>query len=335
MPVLRRRLLSNNNERLSMKTFSVIVPVYNVEAYISATVQSILNQTDRDFELIIIDDGSPDLSAQIAERLLQSSDIDYQIIHTNNRGVSAARNSGLDAAHGEYVIMVDGDDSLSPDFLATYRKMKDCYPKADVYSTSFSILMGDRIIEQPGTGQSIASFSAKDALIAFFNRKPRFLLPTLLLSKDFLNRHHLRFDEEVRYSEDVQFIWRVLVYNEKNVIHSDYSGYKYILHPGSTMTSSGVAKILTWCKGFEALDKDIHELLPEEIRELFVPSGYLSMLHGAAKAASYPSFKVIYNEAGCAEQLRFPVGKVPFKVKLVSNLTRISPLVGYQIMKRF
>lgn len=318
-----------------MKAFSVIVPIYKVEKYIASTVQSLVEQTFTDFELIIVDDGSPDQSAQIAEEILRETAIDYEIIHTENRGVSAARNRGLETARGEYVIMVDGDDSLSPDFLATYRKMKDCYPKADVYSTSFTILMGDKTIEQPGTGQSIASFSAKDALIAFFNRKPRFLLPTLLLSKDFLNRHHLRFDEQVRYSEDVQFIWRVLVHNEKSVIHSDYSGYKYILHPGSTMTSSGVAKILTWCKGFEVLDKEIHGLLPEEIRELFVPYGYFSMLHGAAKAASYPSFKVIYNEAGCAEQLRFPVGKVPYKVKLVSNLTRISPLVGYQIMKRF
>lgn len=318
-----------------MKKFSVIVPVYKVEAYISATVQSMLEQTDRDFELIIVNDGSPDQSAQIAERILCSSDIDYQIIHTDNRGVSAARNTGLDAAKGEYVIMVDGDDSITADFLATYRRMITQFPDFDVYSTSFTILMGDKAIEQPSTKQSFTLYSAKDALIAFFKRNPRFLLPTLLLSKRIINRHHLRFDEQVRYSEDVQFIWRVLAYNEKNVVHSSYSGYKYILHPGSTMTASGVTKILTWCKGFEALDNEIHKLLPEEIRELFVPGGYLSMLHGAARATSYHSFKDVYKKARCAEHLKFPVGKVSSKVRLVTELTKMSPFIGYQIMKRF
>ena len=317
------------------KTFSIIVPIYKVEDYIGATVQSLVEQTFTDFDLIIVDDGSPDRSAQIAEAILHISAVDYQIIHTENRGVSAARNTGLDAAKGDYVIMVDGDDTLAPDFLATYKKMMDDYPGADVYSTSFTIKQENEVIEQPSMGKDITLLSAKEALIAFHHRNPRFLLPTLLLSNEFVKRNHLQFDEQVRYSEDVQFIWRILVYNTKEVVHSVYSGYKYILHPGSTMTASGVAKILTWSKGFEALNNEIHELLPVEIKEVFVPSSYFAMLHGASKATDYSSFKEVYRKTGCARQLQFPVGKVSLTVKIVSNLTKFCPFIGYQIMKRF
>lgn len=317
-----------------MKTFSVIVPIYKVAAYIAETVKSLLNQTFKDFELILVDDGSPDQSANIVESLLSASDLDYQIIHTENKGVSAARNTGIEIAKGEYIIMVDGDDVLSSNFLAVYAELMKKYPEADVYSTSFTVYKENSVIEQPKIEKDIVLYTADKALIAFYNRNPRFLLPTLLLSNEFVKRNIIRFDEQVRYSEDVQFIWRVLAFNKKHVIHSTYSGYKYILHPGSTMTASSVKKILTWCNGFEQLDKDVHRYLPHEIRESFVPMSYFAMLHGAAKMVSFSSFWEIYQKARCLEHLLFNGIKAPSKVKLVSRLTTCFPYLGYYIMKK-
>ena len=172
-----------------VKKISVIVPVYKVESYIGNTIKSLLSQTYKDFELIVVDDGSPDQSANIAESLLRESSIEYHVIHTVNRGVSAARNTGLDNAEGLYIIMVDADDVLTPDFLDKYVSLMQKYPGRNIYSTSFTIFKGEEVMEQPKINEPIVEYGAEDAQIAFYNRNPRFLLPTLMYSKEFLDKY--------------------------------------------------------------------------------------------------------------------------------------------------
>lgn len=97
----------------------------------------------------------------------------------------------------------------------------------------------------------IKLLTSEEAINIYQSRKIKFLLPTLMLRKEFLDRNNIIFDEKVRYSEDVQFIWRCLFYNKKTVVHCRKQNYNYILHENSTMTSSGIEKILT---GFAGLD---------------------------------------------------------------------------------
>ena len=109
---------------------SVIVPVYKAEKYIEACVQSILSQTYDDFELILINDGSPDASGTICDALA-AGDHRIRVIHKENGGAATARNAGLDAARGDYIAFVDGDDLIHPQYLELLLAMlqKD---KADV-----------------------------------------------------------------------------------------------------------------------------------------------------------------------------------------------------------
>jgi glycosyltransferase involved in cell wall biosynthesis len=97
-----------------MTLASVIIPVYKVERYIAATVQSVLAQTYHDFEVIIVDDGSPDRSIQICQEF---TDKRIKIIRQPNRGVCAARNTGINHAQGEYLAFIDGDDLWLPEKL--------------------------------------------------------------------------------------------------------------------------------------------------------------------------------------------------------------------------
>ena len=97
-----------------MPRLSVIVPVYNVAAYLPACIDSILSQTVRDLELILIDDGSPDNCGQICDKYA-AKDTRVQVIHQENRGVSAARNVGLRIASGDYFGFVDPDDWIAPE----------------------------------------------------------------------------------------------------------------------------------------------------------------------------------------------------------------------------
>lgn len=95
---------------------SIIVPIYNVESYLPDCINSIQKSTYINFQLILVDDGSTDSSGAICD-CYAASDSRIQVIHTPNRGVSAARNLGLDVANGEYIMFVDSDDWISPETL--------------------------------------------------------------------------------------------------------------------------------------------------------------------------------------------------------------------------
>ncbi len=94
---------------------SVIVPVYRVEKYLPACIDSILNQTFTDFELILVDDGSPDRCPEICDEVARR-DARVRVIHQANAGLSAARNAGIEAAHGAWLSFVDSDDYIAPHF---------------------------------------------------------------------------------------------------------------------------------------------------------------------------------------------------------------------------
>lgn len=100
-----------------MPKFSIIVPVYKVEEYLDRCIQSILKQTFTDFEVILVDDGSPDNSGIICDNYA-AKDNRIVVLHQKNQGVSAARNNGLDIAQGEYICFVDSDDWIEQEMLA-------------------------------------------------------------------------------------------------------------------------------------------------------------------------------------------------------------------------
>lgn len=97
---------------------SVIVPIYRVEKFLPQCIESVLNQTFTDFELILVDDGSPDRCPEICDETAKR-DARVRVIHQANAGLSAARNAGIEVAHGAWLSFVDSDDYIAPDFLET------------------------------------------------------------------------------------------------------------------------------------------------------------------------------------------------------------------------
>lgn len=111
--------------------FSIIVPVYKVEPYLRRCVDSVLSQTFKDFEVLLVDDGSPDRCGEICDEYGQA-DARVKVIHRTNGGLSAARNSGLDVASGEWIWFIDSDDYVEPWSLATLNAAMR--PELDVLS---------------------------------------------------------------------------------------------------------------------------------------------------------------------------------------------------------
>ena len=107
-----------------MPEISIIVPVYKVEKYLDTCVRSILEQTFADFELILVDDGSPDRCGALCDAYA-AEDERIIVIHKENGGLSSARNAGIEAARGNYIGFVDSDDSIAPDmYHFLYENMK-------------------------------------------------------------------------------------------------------------------------------------------------------------------------------------------------------------------
>ena len=106
-----------NEEQTRQPAISIIVPVYKTERFLNACIASILAQTFTDFELILVDDGSPDGCPALCDAAA-AKDSRIRVIHKKNGGQSTARNAGLDAAHGEWIAFVDSDDTITPDYCA-------------------------------------------------------------------------------------------------------------------------------------------------------------------------------------------------------------------------
>lgn len=148
----------NNKDGL----ISVIVPIYKVEQFLDECVESILCQTYTKFELILVDDGSPDRCGKMCDAY-KEKDTRIRVIHKENGGLSDARNAGMKIARGEYFTFVDSDDFVSDDYLAVLMQAAQKYD-ADIVQGDFT-----EVREELGTGsnQKLEVFAKEDALTSF------------------------------------------------------------------------------------------------------------------------------------------------------------------------
>lgn len=119
--------------------FSVVIPLYNKAPYVAKAIGSVLAQTFANFELIIVDDGSKDDSAQVAEKAIEGRD-SCRLIRQENAGVSVARNNGVALSQGEYLCFLDADDWWAPNFLEEMSKLVEEFPDAGIYGTGYTIV---------------------------------------------------------------------------------------------------------------------------------------------------------------------------------------------------
>ena len=124
--------------------FSVVIPLYNKAECIKQTIDTVLAQTETDFEVVVVDDGSTDESAAIVKSI---NDSRIRLIQQNNQGVSVARNNGISNTRGEIVAFLDADDIWLPDFLETVDKLFMEFPEADVACPDYQVSYGNRMVK--------------------------------------------------------------------------------------------------------------------------------------------------------------------------------------------
>lgn len=146
--------------------FSIIVPVYNVEQYLPKCIESILGQDYEDFEVILVDDGSEDGSGKLCDEYMER-DARVHVIHQKNLGLSGARNTGLDAAMGDWIVFVDGDDWIEPRMLRTLTAGIDDNP-ADLYRFNM------RKVDEKGNEVERLLYCVENENVVFTTEQERF-----------------------------------------------------------------------------------------------------------------------------------------------------------------
>ena len=205
---------------------SVIVPVYNVEKYLNATIESIVNQTYKNLELILVDDGSTDSSPKICDNWAEK-DSRIKVIHKTNGGVSSARNAGLNIAAGDYIAFVDGDDYIDPDM---YEVMLSHIIQYDADAASCGMVRENENAPDEEWGSADAEIEIVDN-IELLKRvgQASGILPVHVGNKLFSKNSigNIRFDTHFKYAEDVLFNYYVSK-NINKMVSQNAARYHYI-----------------------------------------------------------------------------------------------------------
>lgn len=212
---------------------SVIVPAYNIQDYIVKCLESIANQTYKNLEVIVVDDGSTDNTGKLADEFAEN-DNRFIVIHKENGGVSGARNRGIDVASGDFIGFVDGDDTIENDMYEILVNNAIKYD-ADISHCGYKVVKNNKETFFYGTKKVIIQ-DRKKGLIDLFEGT---LIEPSLCNKIFKNSivGDIRLDESIKINEDLYF--NVLLFDKsKKSVFEDKSKYIYIKREGSATTSS-------------------------------------------------------------------------------------------------
>lgn len=237
---------------------SVIVPVYNLEAYLERTVAILMEQTYRNLEIILIDDGSTDASPAICDHLA-TQDPRIMVFHTENCGVSAARNMGLRAATGEYIGFCDGDDLLEKDLYEyLYRLLSEA--DADIAVCGVRIRYEDGSKKDYVKGCDGVFASPQEAIRKLLSREISGSLYTKLFRADVIQG--LWLPEDIRLREDEYYSYAAFA-RAGRIVSGRQEKYMYIRRRGSSSMEAFSEKQFDILKVSERIRNEIGSAFPE------------------------------------------------------------------------
>lgn len=274
---------------------SVIIPVYNMEEYIERCVGSVCGQTFRDLEVVAVDDGSTDRTGGILDRLA-AEDARLQVIHRENGGVSAARNTGLAAARGRYVAWLDGDDWMERDAM-------DRLMKAVEETGAAMAISNYENIERSGKREERYALKANEVISG--REALRRLLERRITQSLWANLAPRSFYEGIRFPEgeifeDVRTTYRLYEQAERVALINDALLFSRLVREESISHVKSVANRAASCEAYLARQRDLSARWPES-EEIFVRSNHASMLLQLRQAVLRDSGKSF---SACRETIR-------------------------------
>ena len=219
---------------------SVIVPVYNVDKVLHYCIDSILNQSYSDFELLLINDGSTDKSGDICDKY-SKIDTRIRVVHTENGGVSKARNKGIELAKGEHICFIDSDDYISETYLEELLNAKKDYPDYDNVWCGFQTVDGYNIPNTIQTAlysqEDLVSFSSTKCIMEIHSKWLDAGPVCKLYSRQVVLNENIRFEEGLSLGEDLVFNFRYLDCTNGKIVVINKSLYNYTMVSTDTLSS--------------------------------------------------------------------------------------------------
>ena len=219
------------------KLVSVIIPAYNIEDYIGRCLDSIISQTYKNLEIIVVDDGSRDHTGEILDNYAKK-DRRIKVIHKENGGVSSARNKGIEVAEGDYIGFIDGDDLIEPEM---YKILVDLLEEenADIAHCGYQMVFPDRVDYYHNTGKKkiqTTEEGLKDLLSGEIIEPG---LVNKLYKKELIK--NCRLDETVKINEDLLMNYQLFKLSQKSVYY-DITPYSYMIRSSS---ATGANSLIT------------------------------------------------------------------------------------------
>ena len=272
-------------------TVSIIVPVYNAEATISRCIESIINQEYRDFELLLIDDGSIDSSGTICDRYA-AEDSRIRLIHKENTGVSETRNMALDLACGTYLQFLDSDDWITPNATRLFVEEAERY-HCDMVISDFYRVVGKRVAHKGDIDDDCVL--TQEEFSAHMLQNPADFYYGVLWNKlyrhDIVEKYHLRMNPEISWCEDFMFNLEYIRHAE--VFYALQVPVYYYVKTKGSLASQGMSiskTIKMKLMVFEYYNNFYKHVLDEEDYEKNRLQVYRFLVDAAGDGAVPPSF---------------------------------------------
>ena len=219
------------------KLVSVIIPAYNIEDYIGRCLDSIISQTYKNLEIIVVDDGSRDYTGEILDNYAKK-DRRIKVIHKENGGVSSARNKGIEAAEGDYIGFIDGDDLIESEM---YKTLVDLLEEenADIAHCGYQMVFPDRIDYYHNTGKKKIQTTEEGLKDLLSGEMIEPGLVNKLYKKELIK--NCRLNETVKINEDLLMNYQLFKLSQKSVYY-DITPYSYMIRSSS---ATGANSLIT------------------------------------------------------------------------------------------
>lgn len=240
-------------------SISIVIPAYNSAKFLPAVIQSVLEQTYKYWELLVIDDGSTDNTAALVNEYCQL-DSRIRLISKENGGVSSARNLGVELSNAELIAFLDSDDLWLPDKLSVHVDYMDTHPEVGVSFARVELIDS----EGKSTGKLTANIFKDLQSHVFFYTNPTVTTSNVVIRKSIFQSLG-GFDKAIKYSEDIDLLFRIAVQSDLKIEGIDKVLIQYRLH--SSGLSSDIMKMKEgWIKLMDKARKEAPNLVEEHYR---------------------------------------------------------------------
>ncbi|MBD7913311.1 glycosyltransferase family 2 protein [Clostridium cibarium] len=277
-----------------MSKVTIIVPIYNKEARLEKCIESVLNQTYKDFELLLINDGSVDRSHIIASEF-EKKDNRIKYYKQQNRGVSFTRNIGIQLANSEFISFLDADDEINERYL---EKMVSAVGSGNVcYCGHYYVTKGKK-------KRGRICFRKGDILIDYLYNTCTPHTNSWIIRKEFLNKYNIRFSEEINWGEDMIFFSKVLLH-EKDVSYVKDYLTEYHISQFNCLSENSIDKIdkdIFWMEKLKRYilenesDKKEREKLIYAIETYRLPAGIIYRIWNNIQSFHESDLKFMLNK---------------------------------------